>query len=110
MIGAQAWWVAACLVFALVGLYLTYVGWGPGPQPANHKRQKRPRIFGKLRDWARCPHVNVKGQASDETGKLSAVLRSNHFDTSAAVAEAALKAIRKKSYVCTVYSFKFRSC
>ena len=29
MIGAQAWWVAACVVFALVGLYLTYVGWAP---------------------------------------------------------------------------------
>jgi hypothetical protein len=31
MIGAQAWWVAACVVFGLVGLYLTYVGWGPLP-------------------------------------------------------------------------------
>jgi vacuolar-type H+-ATPase subunit I/STV1 len=31
MIGAQAWWVAACVVFALVGLYLTYVGWAPVP-------------------------------------------------------------------------------
>ncbi len=31
MIGAQAWWVAACVVFALVGLYLTYVGWAPLP-------------------------------------------------------------------------------
>jgi len=29
MIGAQGWWVAACVVFALVGLYLTYVGWAP---------------------------------------------------------------------------------
>ena len=29
MIGAQAWWVAACVVFAVVGLYLTYVGWAP---------------------------------------------------------------------------------
>jgi len=27
MIGAQAWWRAVCIVFALVGLYLTYVGW-----------------------------------------------------------------------------------
>jgi hypothetical protein len=29
MIGAQGWWVAACVVFGLVGLYLTYVGWAP---------------------------------------------------------------------------------
>ena len=29
MIGAQAWWVALCIVFAVVGLYLTYVGWAP---------------------------------------------------------------------------------
>jgi hypothetical protein len=29
MIGARAWWVAACVVFALIGLYLTYVGWAP---------------------------------------------------------------------------------
>ena len=35
--------------------------------------------------------MNVKGQAPDETGKLSAVLRSDEFDTSAAVAEAALE-------------------
>ena len=31
MIGAQAWWVALCIAFALVGLYLTYVGWAPAP-------------------------------------------------------------------------------
>ena len=31
MIGAQAWWVAACVIFALIGLYLTYVGWAPVP-------------------------------------------------------------------------------
>ncbi|MCV7123372.1 hypothetical protein [Mycobacterium lacus] len=31
MIGAQAWWVALCVVFTLVGLYLTYVGWAPTP-------------------------------------------------------------------------------
>jgi len=31
MIGAKAWWVAACVVFAVVGLYLTYVGWAPVP-------------------------------------------------------------------------------
>jgi hypothetical protein len=29
MIGAQAWWVTLCIAFALVGLYLTYVGWAP---------------------------------------------------------------------------------
>ncbi|MGA9676763.1 MAG: hypothetical protein WBR28_16470 [Mycobacterium sp.] len=31
MIGAQAWWVPLCIAFALVGLYLTYVGWAPAP-------------------------------------------------------------------------------
>jgi len=30
MIGAQALWVGLCIAMALVGLYLTYVGWGPG--------------------------------------------------------------------------------
>ncbi len=29
MIGAQAWWVTLCVVFAVVGLYLAYVGWAP---------------------------------------------------------------------------------
>lgn len=27
MVGAEAWWRAICIAFALVGLYLTYVGW-----------------------------------------------------------------------------------
>lgn len=27
MIGAQAWWIALAIAFALVGLYLTYFGW-----------------------------------------------------------------------------------
>ncbi len=31
MVGAQAWWITACVVFALVGVYLTYVGWAPAP-------------------------------------------------------------------------------
>jgi hypothetical protein len=31
MIKAQAWWQATCIVFAAVGLYLTYVGWIPTP-------------------------------------------------------------------------------
>ncbi len=31
MIGAQASWVTLCIAFALVGLYLTYVGWAPAP-------------------------------------------------------------------------------
>ena len=30
MIGLHALWVPLCIVFALVGLYLTYVGWAPG--------------------------------------------------------------------------------
>jgi hypothetical protein len=31
MIGAQAGWVGRCVAFALIGLYLTYVGWAPTP-------------------------------------------------------------------------------
>ncbi|MGP4058317.1 hypothetical protein ACTWP6_26425 [Mycobacterium sp. 4D054] len=33
MIGARAWWIAACGVAALVGVYLTYVGWAPEHHP-----------------------------------------------------------------------------
>lgn len=33
MIGAQAWWVTLCIIFALIGLYLTYVGWASAPRP-----------------------------------------------------------------------------
>lgn len=29
MIDVQAWWQAVCIAFAVVGLYLTYVGWFP---------------------------------------------------------------------------------
>jgi hypothetical protein len=29
MIGAQALWMSLCIVFAVVGLYLAYVGWSP---------------------------------------------------------------------------------
>lgn len=29
MIGAQAWWISLCVLFALVGVYLSYVGWAP---------------------------------------------------------------------------------
>ncbi|WP_374023882.1 hypothetical protein [Mycobacterium sp. HNNTM2301] len=32
MIGARGWWITACVVFAVVGLYLSYVGWLPAPQ------------------------------------------------------------------------------
>ncbi|MEE6178105.1 hypothetical protein [Mycobacterium sp. 050134] len=31
MIGAQGWWMSLCALFALVGLYLSYVGWAPAP-------------------------------------------------------------------------------
>ena len=45
MIGAQAWWVAACLVFALVGLYLTYVGWAPVPnRPKSQAAEAAPDL------------------------------------------------------------------
>jgi hypothetical protein len=29
MIGAETWWRASDIAFALVGVYLTYVGWAP---------------------------------------------------------------------------------
>jgi hypothetical protein len=29
MIDAQVWWQALCIVFAAIGLYLSYVGWMP---------------------------------------------------------------------------------
>jgi hypothetical protein len=45
MIGAQAWWVAACIVFALVGLYLTYVGWAPTPnRPKSQAAEATPDL------------------------------------------------------------------
>ncbi len=44
MIGAQGWWMALCVAFALVGLYLTYVGWAPAP------RQPEPREVGASPD------------------------------------------------------------
>ena len=31
MIGATAAWIAAAVVMALIGLYLTYIGWKPTP-------------------------------------------------------------------------------
>lgn len=43
MIGAQALWVTLCIAAALVGLYLTYLGWSrapsrPTPQQASHTK------------------------------------------------------------------------
>ncbi|OBI48576.1 hypothetical protein [Mycobacterium sp. E796] len=37
MIGEQGWWVAACVAFALVGLYLTYAGWAPVADKPKHQ-------------------------------------------------------------------------
>ncbi|MDI3314080.1 MAG: hypothetical protein QJR12_07305 [Mycobacterium sp.] len=31
MLDAKAWWVTICIALALVGVYLTYVGWAPAP-------------------------------------------------------------------------------
>jgi hypothetical protein len=37
MVGAQGWWVTACIAFALVGLYLAYVGWiSTATRPTSH--------------------------------------------------------------------------
>ena len=47
MIGAEAWWLAICIAFALVGLYLTYVGWIPASSrptsQATHSTPDLPR-------------------------------------------------------------------
>ena len=42
MIGAQGWWVTLCVVFALVGLYLTYVGWAPAPSRPTSQAASNP--------------------------------------------------------------------
>jgi hypothetical protein len=43
MIGRQGWWVAACVIFALVGVYLTYAGWVPvGGKPRTQAAQTSP--------------------------------------------------------------------
>ncbi len=43
VIGAQGWWVVLCAVFALVGLYLTYVGWVHRPRrPTSQAAQANP--------------------------------------------------------------------
>jgi hypothetical protein len=42
VIEATAWWKAACIAFALVGVCLTYVGWMPGlGEPASHATNVR---------------------------------------------------------------------
>ncbi|HET7740880.1 MAG TPA: hypothetical protein VFL67_09555, partial [Mycobacterium sp.] len=42
MIGSTAWWMAACGVAALIGGYLTYVGWAPERhRPATHAPHSR---------------------------------------------------------------------
>jgi hypothetical protein len=45
MIGAHGWWMALCVVFALVGLYLTYVGWAPTPsRPTSQATTTTPNL------------------------------------------------------------------
>ena len=45
MIGAEAWWRALCIAFAVVGLYLTYVGWIPAPsRPASQPASSTPDL------------------------------------------------------------------
>jgi len=45
MIGAQAWWVTLCIALALVGVYLTYVGWAPTPsRPTQQAAAVQPDI------------------------------------------------------------------
>lgn len=45
MVGAQTWWVAVCSAFALIGLYLTYVGWTPAAdRPRSHAAGSAPGL------------------------------------------------------------------
>lgn len=45
MIGAQALWIGLCVVFALAGVYLTYVGWAPTPgRPTQHAATAKPNL------------------------------------------------------------------
>lgn len=45
MIGAQGSWVTLCIAFALVGVYLTYVGWAPTTsRPIQHARTATPDL------------------------------------------------------------------
>jgi hypothetical protein len=45
MIGAQAWWITLGIAFALVGLYLTYVGWAPAPsRPTSRASSTNPDL------------------------------------------------------------------
>jgi len=47
MIGNQGTWISLCVVFAAIGLYLTYVGWAPpGKRPT-------PQATGETRDVPR---------------------------------------------------------
>ncbi|KAA1250973.1 hypothetical protein F0Q45_06755 [Mycobacterium simiae] len=45
MIGAHAVWIGLAIVFALVGVYLTYVGWAPSPsRPTHHAATAKPNL------------------------------------------------------------------
>ena len=50
MIGAEAWWRAVCIAFALVGLYLTYVGWAPASSRPTTQASSTPDISPVSRD------------------------------------------------------------
>ncbi len=45
MIGAQGWWISLCVVFALIGVYLTYVGWArPAKRPTPQATSATPDL------------------------------------------------------------------
>lgn len=45
MAGAQGWWISLCVVFALIGVYLTYVGWAPpANRPTSHATTAAPEL------------------------------------------------------------------
>lgn len=45
MIGAEGTWISLCVVFAAIGLYLTYVGWAPpAKRPAPNTTSATPPL------------------------------------------------------------------
>jgi hypothetical protein len=44
VLGASALWRSVCVCFALIGLYLTYVGWTPAPRSISQAASSTPDL------------------------------------------------------------------
>ncbi|HZE18398.1 MAG TPA: hypothetical protein VE197_23365, partial [Mycobacterium sp.] len=62
MIGAQAWWVALYIASALVGPYLTDVGWASAPS------RPTPRAASQTKDLPRSARLS-QGPKSNQGGR-----------------------------------------